>query len=106
VAENGFPFRADIGLTLLDENMNAMTTLTSSGIIASGIVDGSGRIIQYVKSVVDIPINEEQMASLRKTKKIITRASFTTSQYPVFRNIYDDYSIKLKLIADFTYMIH
>jgi len=106
IADNGFPFRTTISLMLLDENMTAMTTLTSTGIIASAVVGSSGRVTQRVESIVQIPISEQQMVSLRNTKKIITRASFTTSQYPVFRDIYNDYSIQLQLIADFTYMIH
>jgi hypothetical protein len=106
IAENGFPFQVALTLILLDENQAAMNTLSSTGNIASGVVGSDGRVGQKVKSMVDIPVNETQMEALKKTKKIITRASFTTAQYPVLRNIYDDYSIGLTLVADFTYMIH
>ncbi|HLG34999.1 MAG TPA: hypothetical protein VI757_08980 [Bacteroidia bacterium] len=106
IAENGFPFQVALTLTLLDENIAALSTLSSTGIIASGVVGANGRVNQKVESVVDIPVSETQMAALKKTKKIITRASFTTAQYPVIRNIYDDYSIGITLVADFTYMIH
>lgn len=106
IAENGFPFQTKLTLTLLDENQTSINTLTTTGNIASGVVGANGRVNQKVKSVVDIPVSETQMAALKKTKKLIIRASFTTAQYPVIRNIYDDYSIGIKLVADFTYMIH
>jgi hypothetical protein len=106
IADNGFPFQASLTLFLLDENMNVTASLTGNSLIAPATVGGNGRVNQRRKSYVDIPLSQEQMQYLKKTKKIITRAAFTTTQYPRLLSIYDDYNIRLKLVADVTYMIH
>src|SRR5258706_131775 len=105
IADNGFPFQASFTLLLLDENMNVSASLAGNSLIAAAAVGGDGRVNQRRKSYVAIPVSEEQMKYLKKTKKIITQASFTTIQYPRLLSIYDDYNIRLKLVADFTYMI-
>lgn len=105
IADNGFPFEALLTLFLLDENMNVSASLTGNNVVAAATVGGDGRVNQRRKSYVDIPVSEAQMQHLKKTKKIITQASFTTTQYPRLLSIYEDYSIRLKLVADFTYMI-
>lgn len=106
IADNGFPFQATLTLFLLDENLNAVASLTGNSIIAEAAVGADGRVNQRRKSYVDIPVSEAQMEHLKKTKKLILRASFTTTQYPRLLSIYDDYNIHFKLVADVTYMIH
>jgi hypothetical protein len=105
IADNGFPFQATLTLFLLDENMNVTTALTGNSLITSATVGSDGRVNKRSKSYVDFTISEVQMEHLKKTKKIITQAAFTTAQYPVRLSIYEDYNIRLKLVADFTYMI-
>jgi hypothetical protein len=104
IADNGFPFQLMLTMTLLDENEAAMNVLTSTGILASAVVGQNGRVSQRIESVVDFPVSETTMQALKNTNKIILRAAFTTAQFPVLRNIYDDYSIGITLAADFIYM--
>jgi hypothetical protein len=106
IADNGFPFQATLTLFLLDENLNAAASLTGNSIIAAAAVGADGHVNQRGKSYVDIPVSEAQMEHLKKTKKLILRASFTTTQYPRLLSIYEDYNIHFKLVADVTYMIH
>jgi hypothetical protein len=105
IADNGFPFEATMTLLLLDENMNVTASLTGNSIIAAASVGGDGRVNHRSKSYVDIPVSEAQMEYLKMTKKLIVRAAFTTTHYPVLLSIYEDYNIHFKLVADVTYMI-
>jgi len=105
IADNGFPFEATMTLLLLDENMNVTASLTGNSIIAAASIGGDGRVNHRSKSYVDIPVSEAQMEYLKKTKKLIVRAAFTTTHYPVLLSIYEDYNIHFKLVADVTYMI-
>jgi hypothetical protein len=100
-AINGFPLEGQVELILLDDNATALSTLVAPSTIASAPVDAENRVTTPLESVVNIPISEETAGILPSTRKVKLKVVFNTAAQPDLIELYDTYSIDLKLIGNF-----
>jgi hypothetical protein len=106
-ANNGFPFDASLQFYLL----NGVNTVVDSlfgyvNTIVEAPINSSLRVIDKKLTKIVIPINENKMSELYATKKVRLKVKFNTSSKPQYIKIYSDYSIDVKLVADFNYTVH
>ena len=105
-ADNGYPFDANIQLDLYDENMNFLQNLTVNNYIKGASVNAALRVVNKKESVISIPLTENAISNLYATKKIVLSIGFTTTAQPQFVKIYQDYSIDIKIVGDFSYNLN
>lgn len=105
LADNGFPFTMDLQLFLLNENGVMTDSLLIPSSIAQANTDASFRVISPVRTKIPIPVDASRKQHLLEAKKMAIRAKFTTPSYPGLVQMYSDYHLDLKLIADGIYSI-
>ncbi|MFM2135627.1 MAG: hypothetical protein RL021_1027 [Bacteroidota bacterium] len=105
IAENGFPIDIRLNLEILDYAGNITDRLLVPDTIPAGITDTHLKVIQPVTTRIRIPVDETRKQHLLEASKILIRASFTTVNSPTLIDLYDNYRLKLKLVADATYSI-
>lgn len=102
-ADNGYPFDAELSLDLLDGSNNIIKKLPVVNQISSALVDANLRVVQRKKSVLSIPISQSDTETLYRARKSVITVTFNTVSQPQFIKIYDDYTIDIKVIGDFSY---
>ncbi len=105
IVDNGFPFEADVHLELLDENNQFVDSLPVTGPVAAAPVDASFKVIAPKRTKIPVVIDASRKQRILNAKNLYVRASFTTPAFPEYIRIYSDYKLKLKLVADATYLI-
>ncbi len=106
--DNKLPFDTDIQLYFMDSSFAIIDSLLNNEqrIIASGLIDGQGRVITPTIKVTDIPIPIDKLKSLDRAKKIFARGRIRTSNGGfVTVRIYEDNRLFLRmgLQADLTF---
>jgi hypothetical protein len=89
---------------VLDGNNNAIDAILVPGIIAPAPMS-SFRATGKQRSKLVIPVDEARKNRILDAPRILIKASLNTSAYPQILQIYSDYSLDLKLIADAKYHI-
>jgi hypothetical protein len=104
IADNGFPFDANVQIYTLD-NVNHITdSLLSYTLISAASVNPINNIVTEKKrSKLTIPVNEQKIQTLFNTKRMKIVAGFTTKPVNTNVKIYSDYSIDFQLTGDFNY---
>jgi hypothetical protein len=98
--DNAYPFSTEVQLYLQDENgVEIDSLLNEAQAIASSITDEQGELVSNGTSEVVIPVNQEIIEKLRLAKAMRMRAVIDTYNGQVV-NIYDNYRISFKMIAD------
>ena len=105
IAENGFPFEANIQLYLVNSGGTIIDSLFVPGTISAAPVDNNLRVLSPKSSKLTIPFSEAKLSQLLKTKKMLIRSNFTTMPTAQLLKIYSSYSLKLKLTGDFNYRV-
>ena len=105
LADNGFPFSAQIQLFMLDENMQVTDSLLFPDMIESPAMNAYYMVVHPKRSVLKVPLPEAKIPALFNTKKMLIRAKFNTSGAGHFVKIYDHYKLDLKLTGDFNYLV-
>jgi len=75
-AKNGFPFRADVSLYLLNENGNTLHTVQASDYIESsqyGVLDAQTNVLAETSEVV-FSLTKDMLADINDVKKVVVRA--------------------------------
>ena len=104
LADNGFPFDADVQLYLLDKTTLAVTdSLLINNIIAAAPVDANGRVIASKRSRLIIPVTQDRINHFFESPKIKVVSRFTTKPTGQTIRIYSDYKMELQLTGDFNY---
>ena len=103
--DNGFPLEASIQLYLLNENGNVYDSLLTSTLVEAAPVDGNLIVTSKKLSKLIIPLNKQKVDKVFATKKILVKTIFNTVSNPQYVKIYSDYTMDLKLIANFNYNI-
>jgi len=105
-ANNGFPFDAAMQFYLLDDNdVVADSLLGYANTIDEAPINQSNRVIAKKLTKIVVPLSESRMDLLYKSKKILLKIKFNTSNQPQYMKIYSDYTIDIKLVGDFNYTI-
>jgi len=104
-AENGFPFDLNMQMFLLDSNNVIVDSLFVPDLIKSAPVDASYRATGIEETVIQIPVDETRKQNLLNVKRIGLRMKFNTPDYPQLIQMYSNYKLNLKLVADGIYSI-
>lgn len=104
-ADNGFPFDADIQLSLFDEFDNFIQTINVQSQILAAPVDGNLRVISKKESVLAIPVNSITADNLYLTNKMLFSISFTTQPQSQFIKLYEGYDMDIQIVGDFSYNV-
>ncbi len=100
IADNGFPMEGMVELILLDGDLNELDTLLVPSTIAAPPLDAENKVMDPLRSRIDIPIPDRTTGVLTQTKNVRIRVRFNTPNQPELIEFYDHYSIGLKLIGD------
>jgi hypothetical protein len=98
--DNKLPFDTDIQLYFMDSSFAIIDSLLNNEqrIIASGIIDGQGRVVTPTVRVTDIPVTNEKLKSLERAKKVFARGRMRTSNGGfVTVRIFEDNRLFLRL---------
>ncbi len=105
-ADNGFPFDAALQIYLLnDANSIVDSIFANTNTIDEAPINSNLRVIHKKLTKIAIPINENKMNLLYNTKKLMLKIKFNTSAQPAYIKIYSEYTIDVKLVADFNYTV-
>lgn len=105
-ANNGFPFETSVQLYLLDDNMNIVDSLMPAiNTIDEAPVDANNVVIQPKLTKLTIPVDENKIAVLRNTRKVLVKIKINTVNYPQYIKIYSWYNINVQLVGDINYHV-
>jgi len=105
IADNGFPYRFELQLIMLNANNQATDSLLVPDVINPAMLDANFRANGKVRTIIPIPLSVERRSALLSTTRIAIRARFDTGGYPHLLQVYSDYELNLKLVGDFIYSI-
>ena len=106
VADNGFPFDADLSLLLLDGAGGVPDTLLADSRVLAAEVDANLDVVAPVSSSVTIIFEKEQIDRLyNEETKLVLFSAFTTVDQTQHVKLYDHYSMGLRVTTDFNYVI-
>ena len=100
VAENYFPFSADIKLTLLADENYQDEIILDGGYINAGYESFTGVVLNPSVSTIRIPFTAELLERLRDENRMIARVTFNTPDFPQVYSLYDKYKIDLRLFIE------
>ena len=100
LANNHFPFEADVVLILLDKNDDIIDSLVSPDKILAPVINNSGKASEVKKSIADYPLTSEQIAQLYETRNIIIKLTINTPASPDKVKLYIDSYADLVLAGD------
>ena len=104
LAQNSYPIDATIEMVLLDQNGIVLENLTSEQIVQASEVDAEGKTISSTSSELTFAFNNIS-ESLSLCKKIAFEVTLNTQPSNQFITLYSNYSMDLKLIANFNYTV-
>jgi hypothetical protein len=105
IADNGFPFDAEIQMYTLNELNETTDSLFSNTMILAASVDANDKVTSTRRTLLEIPVSKAKMEILRVTRRIRIVTRFTTNPGNRHLKIYSDYSVDFKLTGDFTYLM-
>ena len=98
--DNAYPFSMEVQLYLQDENgVEIDSLLDEAQAIESSITNEQGELVSNGTTEVVIPVDQEIIEKLKLTRALRMRAVIDTYNGQVV-NIYDNYRISFKMIAD------
>lgn len=106
LADNGFPFDMDLQLFLIDESGLVSDSLLIPSHIAPATTDVNLRVLSSVRTTIPIPLDGTRKQNLLNAKRMAIKAKVTTPSYPSLVQLYSNYHLDLKLVADGVYTIH
>lgn len=106
--DNEFPIEATPQVYLLDSMNNVLESIMPlNAIVEAGLVNEiTGRVATAKRSKIIVPVTTARLEFLKQTKRIRTTASFITRSQAQHVKIYNDYTMKFKLVGDFNYKLH
>ncbi len=106
LADNGFPFDAEIVLVALDAEGNVMDILIDHSHIKEAPLNGDGFAATPLRTEIHIPMNRSRIDLLYMASKLYIAAYFnTTNAGSQYVQIYDTYHLDLKVTGKFNYVV-
>ncbi len=105
IANNGFPIDLNVQMFLLDASNNITDSLFVPDLISAAPVDANYKATGKTTSVIKIPIDADRKKRLQEVTRVGIRIRFNTPDYPQLIQMYSDYRVDLKMIADGIYML-
>lgn len=106
LADNGFPFDLDLQLFLITESGAVSDSLLIPSHLASATTDGNLRVVSAVRTSIPIQLDGTRKQNLLDAKRMAIKAKASTPSYPSLVQLYSNYRLDLKLVADGVYTIH
>lgn len=107
VTNNKFPLEAKLQLYLVDDISGQITDsllTTNLTVVEAGEINTSNaRVWDARETVTQIPLTRQQLDHLISSSYIIAKAKFSSRPASEHITIYEDYFLRLRLMADFTY---
>ena len=104
VVNNGFPFDAEIKMELMNNAGRVLQTLESENFVRASEVNIEGVTVATTESILNFPFDDLSLI-LDRTKKIGVEITLNTQPSDQFVKLYSDYSIDMKVIANFEKLI-
>lgn len=105
IAENKFPLGFTIQLFTLDDNGNPNDSLLSNNVVSPAPVNDSSRVEHPNTSTLNIPFDDVKALNIKHSSKILIKAQFTSVPHLRLLQMYSDYYLRLKLLADVKYRV-
>ncbi|MEP7196859.1 MAG: hypothetical protein ABI851_10080 [Saprospiraceae bacterium] len=104
--ENQFPISAIAEIKFIDDSGQSVLELYKiDGLIQAATVPPSGIVIDKKKSLISIPINQQDIQALKHARKVTIKAIFDTPSNQIPVKLYDNYSMDIILSASFNYKV-
>lgn len=105
-ANNGFPYGAKLGISLLDNAMNVLENLdvtSESGQIEPGIVLPDGTPIETVESTLEIALPRKKIGSLQQAKYVAIEATLLSDG--IMKKLNSAYGLQIATALDCEYEV-
>jgi hypothetical protein len=97
-SENGFPFNIKVQAIFIDSISNMPIDSILINIMDPATINADGRVIQSVKYLSEVELDQAKIANLLRSRDLVIRASLNTPDEGNAQiKIYDDYFFKSKL---------
>jgi hypothetical protein len=106
IAENGFPFDAEVQLTPVLKDGTTLSPLFTNNPIKAADVNAAYKVEKSKISHLKIPLDKSRLEQLKEAEKMIITITLTTQPQNELLKIYSDYKIKLHLTGDFSYRVN
>lgn len=100
LADNFYPFDADLEIVLIDDNQSVLDTLITSENVVSADTDANGRAVQMVSSSLHYPLTKAMLSNLKLTRKMAFRIRLNTSAGGQPVKFYSDNYLDLQLVGN------
>lgn len=105
VAENKFPLGFSLQLYPLNNVGIPIDTLLADNFVAPAPVNANLRVEQPITSTLTLPFDENKVQNIKQAERMLLRARFTTVPNLQLLQMYSDYYLRLKLLADVKYRV-
>lgn len=106
LADNGFPFNAEVMLIALDAEGNVIDVIIDHQLIQDAPLNSDGFAPDAVRSVINIPLSRERIELLYMASQLYIAAYFnTTNAGSQYVHIYDSYRLDMKVTGKFNYVV-
>lgn len=100
LADNFYPFYADLEIVLLGTNQSVLDTLITAENVTSARRDSKGRAIQMVSSTLQYPLTKAMISNLKLTRKMVFRIRLNTPVGGQPVKFYSDNYLDLQLVGN------
>jgi hypothetical protein len=104
-AENKFPIGFSIQTFILNDAGIPIDSMFADNVVLPAPVNANYRVEQPLISYINIPFDEYKAQSIKTAKKLLIKAKFTSVPDFQLLQMYSDYYLKLKLLADIKYRV-
>lgn len=105
IADNGFPFDLNVQLLLIDSLEFITDSLFIPDLIKAAPFDVNYRATGTQRTEIKIPIDAERKKKLLSVKRLGIRLQFNTPDFPQLIQMYSNYRVNFKIIADGKYTL-
>ncbi len=99
LAENFYPFAAEIDILLLNEQGQVLDTLQSMETLQAAKVDENGRAYEATESELEFPLDQAKIVRLKITTDLVFRVSFNTPPQAQAVKFYSDNYLDIQLVG-------
>ena len=105
IADNGFPFNFNVQLFLLDNTKSITDSMFVPDMIKAAPYDVNYRATGTQRTEIKIPVDANRKQRLLSVQRIGIRLQFNTPDFPQLIQMYSDYRVEFKLVADGIYSL-
>ncbi|MCC7233594.1 MAG: hypothetical protein IT242_11665, partial [Bacteroidia bacterium] len=105
-AENGFPFDLDLKIFLQDHSGSITDSLPVTGMIQQGLINPvTLKVVSPKTTVLPFRVDESRKQKIMNASGLLIRATMHTPFFPSPIQIFSDYKLDLRLVAEGIYTI-